>query len=87
MSPSLPPSQRCFGPFSNTPAKVSWNAPAYMRPCLNPSHGGHFVDTRTGVVLTCGSILLNGRAPGPSHMKRCQDHGHIVNANTGEVVG
>jgi hypothetical protein len=87
MNPNTPPSQRCFGPYATTPARVSWNAPAYVRSCLNPSHGRHFVDTRTGVVLTCDGVLLNHRVPGPSHIKMCQEHGHIVNANTLEVVG
>jgi hypothetical protein len=81
------PSQRCFGPYSNTPAQLSWNPPSYLRRCTNPAHNGHFVDTRTGVILTCNGTFVSGRAPGPANHKRCLEHGHIVNTDTREVIG
>jgi hypothetical protein len=81
------PSQRCFGPYSNAPIKTRWNRPIYVRQCTNPAHGGHFVDTRTGTVLLCGAVYLRGKVPGPSHHVLCQDHGHVVNSNTQEVIG
>jgi hypothetical protein len=84
---NTPPSQRCFGPFVQTPPKVSWTVSPSVRRCTNPQHGGHFVDTRTGVIMTCGGPFMNGRAPGPSHHKMCQPHGHIVDVNTTIVIG
>jgi hypothetical protein len=86
MSNNLP-SQRCFGPYEALPSKTKWNAPSYVRKCKNPAHGGHFVDTRSGMVLRCDGTLVAGVVPGPSSLCGCREHGHIVNKNSLEVVG
>jgi hypothetical protein len=86
MSETLP-SQRCFGPYEMLPSKTKWNVPSYVRRCKNPTHGGHFVDTRNGMVLRCDAQLVRGLAPGPSYVCSCREHGHVVNSNTLEVIG
>lgn len=87
MPSTVLPSQRCFGPFRPTGSPTKWQVPSHVMVCNNPAHGGHFVDTRTGIILTCAGPFLAGRAPGPAHHRMCQLHGHIVDVNTQEVIG
>jgi hypothetical protein len=81
------PSQRCFGPFGVIGAATRWQVPSHVMICTNPKHGRHFVDTRTGVILTCPGPYVHGGVAGPSHMVLCKDHGHVVDKRTGEVIG
>ncbi len=48
-------SERCFGPYETQPATAPWMARyQVLHRCKNPAHPPHFVDTRTGLVVTCG---------------------------------